>query len=65
MNHEYKSVKVEMKGLGIFKPREITGPDSLLNREAREGGRLPDVVLTAGSFGETTGVLAVFERERS
>ncbi len=59
--YEYKIIRISQKGWG-FKSRTIPDLESTLNREAKEGWRLCEIIQPAASFGESTAVIVIFER---
>lgn len=61
---EYKTTMIEYPKLkaGWFR-RPLPELEPILNREARNGWRLKQVLQPAEGFGYTTGFIAIFERE--
>jgi hypothetical protein len=58
---EYKTVVLPFK-FGIFK-RGLPDVESALNKEGRDGWRFKQMVLQASAnFGESVGMIALFER---
>ena len=61
VKYEYKTIKISQKGWG-FQSRTIPDLESTLNREAKEGWRLCEIIQPAAAFGESTAVIVIFER---
>lgn len=61
--YEYKTITLAQKGLGFFTSREVPELEAVLNREARLGWRLCQLMMPSGSRGESDKVILVFERE--
>ncbi|MGO8930221.1 MAG: DUF4177 domain-containing protein [Limisphaerales bacterium] len=61
--YEYKTITLDQKGLGLFTSREVPDLENALNREAREGWRLREVILPSALFGESDRIIVVFERQ--
>ena len=61
--YEYKTTTLEQKGLGLFKSREVPDLENTLNREAREGWRLREIILPSAAYGDSDRVIVVFERQ--
>jgi hypothetical protein len=59
--YEYKTIRISQKGWG-FKSRTIPDLESTLNREAKEGWRLCEIIQPDAAFGESTAVIVIFER---
>ena len=59
--YEYKTIRISQKGWG-FKSRTIPDLESTLNREAKEGWRLYEIIKPDAAFGESTAVIVIFER---
>jgi len=58
---EYKTIVLPFK-FGIFK-RGVPDVESALNKEGRDGWRFKQMVLQASAnFGESVGMIAIFER---
>jgi len=62
-NYEYKTITLAQKGLGLFTSRQIPELEATLNREARLGWRLCQIMMPSGAKGESDKVILVFERE--
>ncbi len=58
---EYKVVKTPMKG--IFKRDVSPDLNNILNAEGKDGWRLVNSVVPAGSLGESEQVVLIFMRE--
>ena len=58
--YEYKTINIKFSR-GFFKKRT---PDvaQVLNKEAREGWRFKQMILPAGSFGESEQMVAILEK---
>lgn len=61
--YEYKTITLAQKGLGLFTSRQIPELEATLNREARLGWRLCQIMMPSGAKGESDKVILVFERE--
>ena len=61
--YEYKTITLKQKGSGLLRSRRIPDLENTLNREGRDGWHLNQIVLPSGTFGESTKVILVFERE--
>ena len=62
VKYEYKTIRISQKGWGLTKSRTIPDLESTLNREAKEGWRLCEIIQPAAAFGESTAVIVIFER---
>ena len=61
--YEYKTVTVKQKGTGLFTSRSIPELEEILNKEAREGWALKEIISPSGYKGESDKIIIIFERE--
>ncbi len=61
--YEYKTIRIDQKGWGLYKSRKIPDLENTLNQEGKEGWRLCEIVLPSAAFGESDAVIVIFERE--
>ena len=61
--YEYKTITLKIKGLGLFKRKEVPELEDTLNKDGAEGWKLSKVVLPTRDFGESDSVIIIFERE--
>ncbi|MDD1715688.1 MAG: DUF4177 domain-containing protein [Methanolinea sp.] len=62
-NYEYKTVILELEGMGWLSSKEIPNLVPTLNREGKNGWRLKDTILPSGTTGECDKIILIFERE--
>ena len=60
--YEYKTITLDQKGWGLIKSREVPDLEAVLNREARDGWRLKEIILPSAAFGESDRIIVIFER---
>lgn len=61
--YEYETITLAQKGLGWFSSKKVPELEGVLNREARLGWRLCQLMMPSGLKGESDKVILVFERE--
>lgn len=61
--YEYKTVILQMEGMGWLSSKEIPALEATLNAKAQQGWRLKDMVLPpGGTTGECDKLILIFER---
>ena len=60
--YEYKTVVLQLEGMGWLSSKEIPALEATLNAKAQQGWRLKDTVLPAGTTGEGDKIILIFER---
>ena len=59
---EYKAITIRQKGLGLLTARKVPELENTLNREARDGWRLRELLVPSGNLGQSDKVILVLER---
>jgi hypothetical protein len=61
--YEYKTVILQLEGMGWLSSKEIPHLVPTLNHEGINGWRLKDTILPSGTTGECDKIILIFERE--
>lgn len=62
--YEYKTIELDLKGLGLFGPKKVDGEfESILNSEGQNGWKYVDTLLVTGAYGEASKIKLIFEKE--
>ena len=60
--YEYKTVILQLQGMGWLSSKEIPALEATLNENAKQGWRLKDTILPAGVTGESDQIIVILER---
>jgi hypothetical protein len=60
--YEYKTVILQLEGMGWLSSKEIPALEATLNAKAHQGWRLKDTILPGGTTGECDKIIIIFER---
>jgi hypothetical protein len=61
--YEYKTVILQLEGMGWLSSKEIPALEATLNAKAKQGWRLRDTILPPGTTGECDKIIIILERE--
>ena len=62
--YQYKTVELELDGLGLFGPKKTNSFERTLNEMGAQGWRYVDTVRQTGIHGKVFSLQLVFEQER-